>query len=153
MNLNYLKELDVITMEKTMRNELGEEKCRIIDKYNLHPNERLYWERIEAKYPKQEYFSHRLAVKTSPLGIIFYINNLCYAKTKYFEKNWDKYIPCYYDFFKGFVETEVHNMDFIKQKSTGIILDLRELAKIHWIEDFKALCEFLENSEAMIKTG
>ncbi len=152
MNLNYLKELDAITREKIMREELGEEKCKIIDKYHLHPNERLYWERSEAKYPRQEYFGHRLARKTSPLGIIFYINNLCYAKTKYFEKNWDKFVPCHYDCIKGFVETEVYDMDFIKQKSTGIVIDLRELAKIHWIDDFKAMCKFLEDSEEMIKT-
>lgn len=152
MNLEYLKEMDAITREKIMREELGTEKCKIIDKYNLYPNENLYWERREAKYPVQEYFSHRLARKTSSIGIIFHINRLCYAKTKYFEKNWDKYVPCVYNYLEGFKETEIYNMEYIKQKSTGIVLDLRELAKIHWIDDFKAICIYLENSENCLKS-
>ncbi|MEW8993687.1 hypothetical protein [Clostridium sp.] len=87
MNLEYLKELEHTMREKLMREELGKEKCKIIDKFNLHPNENLYWERVESKYPNQEYFSHKLAMKSTPIGIIFHINRLCYAKTKYFEQN------------------------------------------------------------------
>lgn len=131
--------------EKAMRQELGEEKCKILDKYNLHPNDRLYWERREPKYPNQEYFSHKMALKTSPLGIIFHINRLCYAKTKYFQDHWSEFIPCVYDHRKGFVETELYNMEYIKKKDTGIVLDLRELAKIHWLSDFKKLCSSLES--------
>ncbi|MCM0648886.1 hypothetical protein NBE98_10910 [Clostridium swellfunianum] len=35
-------------------------------------------------------------------------------------------------------------MNFIKQKDTGIVMDLRELAKIHWLKDYKELCLYLE---------
>ncbi|MEG1254462.1 hypothetical protein [Clostridium sp.] len=147
MNLEYLRDIDSITREKIMREELGEEKCKILDKFNLHPNEKLYWQRVEDKYPTQEYFSHKLAMKSSTIGIIFHINRLCYAKTKYFEKNWDKFVPCIYEYTDKFVETEIYNMEYIKQKSTGIIIDLRELAKIHWIDDFRAICDYLEASE------
>lgn len=153
MNLDYLKEVDLITREKIMREELGTEKCKVLDKFKLHPNERLYWERIEPKYQKQEYFSHRLARQASVLGIIFYINRLCYAKIKYFEKNWDKYVPVTYNHLLGFIETEIYDMDYIKQKSTGIILDLRELSKIHDIEDFKAICQYLESCELEVKNS
>lgn len=147
MNLKYLKELEQPIREKLMREELGEEKCKIIDKFNLHPNENLYWERVEPKYPNQEYFSHKLATKSTPIGIIFHINRLCYAKTKYFEQNWDKFVPCIYSYIDNFVETEIYNMEYIKHKSTGITLDLRELAKIHWIDDFRAICTYLEKKE------
>lgn len=152
MNLEHLRQMDSEAREKVMRKELGAEKCKIIDKFNLYPNENLYWERREAKYPTQEYFSHRLARKTSCIGIIFHINRLCYAKTKYFENNWDKFVPCTYDYLNGFVETEIYNMDYIKQKSTGIVLDLRELSKIHWIDDFKAICNYLEEGEGKLKS-
>ncbi|SHE74000.1 hypothetical protein [Clostridium fallax] len=136
--------------EKIMREELGEEKCKILDKYNLYSNDRLYWERIQEKYPTQEYFSHKFALKSSPLGMIFHIYRLCFAKTKYFENHWDKFIPCYYDFKRGFVETDISNMEYIKQKSTGIVIDLRELAKIHWVKDFHDLCDYLEREEEKV---
>lgn len=37
------------------------------------------------------------------------------------------------------------DMEFIKHLSTGIILDLRNLAKINRYEDFLALCNYLKN--------
>ncbi|EQB86962.1 hypothetical protein J2Z44_003478 [Clostridium punense] len=144
MDRDTLKSLDVDTREKIMREELGEEKCKIIDKYNLHPNNRLYWERRQEKYPVQEYFSHNLALKASPLGMVFHIYRLCYAKTKYFESNWQNFKPCTYSHKQGFVESEIHEMEYIKQSSTKIIIDLRELAKIKWLSEFKELCKYLE---------
>lgn len=133
--------------EKVMRQELGEEKCRILDKYGLHSNGRLYWERIQEKYPTQEYFSHKFARKSSPLGMVFHINRLCFAKTKYFENNWEDFEACVHDFRSGFVETEIWNMEFIRQKDTGIVLDLRELSKIKWLSEFKDLCRYLEEEK------
>jgi len=35
----------------------------------------------------------------------------------------------------------------IKQKSTSIVIDLRELARIHWLKDFKDLCAYLEKMQ------
>lgn len=147
MDNDTLKSLEPKIREKIMREELGDIKCKILDKFNLHSNDRLYWERIQEKYPSQEYFSHKLAKKTSPLGIIFHINRLCFAKTKYFENNWSDFVPCVYNYKKGFVETEIYDMEYIKQKSTGIILDLRELAKIKWLQEFKNLCSYLEEKQ------
>ncbi len=137
--------------EIVMRNQLGEEKCKLIDKYDLYPNNRLYWERRQAKYPTQEYFSHKMALKTSIIGIIFHINRLCYAKTKYFQENWDEYVPCIFKHDEGFVETDIYNMEYIKQRHTNIVLDLRELAKIHWISEFRELCKYLEESLEKVK--
>ncbi|MFX0549308.1 hypothetical protein ACOAKC_08215 [Hathewaya histolytica] len=148
MHKDKLMELEPEIREKVMRDALGKEKCKILDKYNLHSNERIYWERIQEKYPTQEYFSHKFAIKTSPLGMIFHIYRLCFAKTKYFENNWDKFVPCVYNCKDGFVETEIYNMEYLKQRSTGIIIDLRELAKIKWVQDFKDLCDYLEEKEA-----
>ena len=151
MNKDLLLSMNKHKRELLMREELGERKCKILDKYNLHTNDRLYWERIQEKYPTQEYFSHKFASKSSELGMVFQVYRLCFAKTKYFENNWSKFTPCYYDCKKGFVETEIYNMDFIKHKSTGIVIDLRELAKIKWIKEFHALCDYLELKEKEIK--
>ena len=99
----------------------------------------------------QEYFSHKFAKKTSALGMIFHIYRLCFAKTKYFENNWEHFVPCIHDFKKGFIETEMYNMEYIKQKDTGIILDLRELAKIKWISDFRDICDYLEEKQSAVE--
>lgn len=147
LNLEWLKSLDPSIREKIMREEIGEEKRKIVDKYGLHPNDRIYWERRQEKYPTQEYFSHKLLVKASPLGVVFHINRLCFAKTKYFENNWSKFEACVYDYKKGFVNTEICNMEFIRQKSTGIVLDLRALAKIKWLSEFQDLCRYMEEKE------
>lgn len=142
-----LKALPEETRELYLREKLGPEKCKILNKYDLHCNSRLYWERRQEKYPIQEYFSNKFAMKSTPLGMIFHINRLCFAKVKYFEEHWDEYLPCIYDCKKGFVECELYDMEFIKQKATGIVLDLRELARIHWLKDFKNLCAYLEKMQ------
>ncbi|MBU5590236.1 hypothetical protein KQI89_00500 [Clostridium sp. MSJ-4] len=151
MDNDTLKSLKPILREKIMREELGKEKCKILDKYNLYPNDRLYWERRQEKYPNQEYFSHKFAKKSSPLGMIFHINRLCFAKTKYFENHWHNFQPCEYNHKEGFVETTIENMGYIRQRSTGIVLDLRELAKIKWLSEFKDLCRYLEEEESKVQ--
>lgn len=144
MNYEFLKTYSKEERNVYGRKELGEEKCKIIDKYGLQLNNNLYWEKVQEKYPTQEYFSHRFALKTSPLGMIFHINRLCFAKVKYFDKNWHQFSPLIYDWKSGFMETEMYDMEFIRHNPTGIIIDLRNLAKIHWLKDFQAICEYIE---------
>lgn len=150
MNYEALKAISLEDREKYFRECLGKEKCRVLDKFNLHLNDRFYWERHQEKYPIQEYFSHRFAVKSSALCMIFHINRLCYAKVKYFEAHWDEYIPCTYNCKKGFVESELFDMEFIKQKDTDIVIDLRELAKIHWLKEFQELSLYLETEQQTV---
>lgn len=147
MHRDELLALEPTLREKFMREELGKDKCKVLDKYSLYSNERLYWERIQEKYPNQEYFSHKMAVKSSTLGLVFHIYKLCFAKTKYFEQNWNKFSPCVYRMREGFVETELFDMEYIKHKNTGIVVDLRELARIHWVHEFKELCEYIEEQD------
>ena len=42
-------------------------------------------------------------------------------------------------------------MEFIKHKSTGIVIDLRNLCNINKIEEFIKLCNYLENRNALEK--
>ncbi|MGG7162249.1 hypothetical protein [Clostridium ihumii] len=147
MNNDILKQMNSTDREKFMREELGKEKCKVLDKYNLVSNNKLYWQRVQEKYPTQEYFSHKFAKKSSVLGMIFHIYKLCFAKTKYFEKNWEKFEPCIYSLKDGFIKTEMYNMEFIRHKTTGIVIDLRELSKIHWLQDFKDICNYIESEE------
>lgn len=145
MNYEFLKTYNHKERDLYARKELGEEKCKIIDKYDLHLNNNLYWERVQEKYPTQEYFSHKFAIKSSSLGMIFHIYRLCFAKVKYFDQNWDQFSPLIYDWKSGFKETELYDMEFIRHNPTGIIIDLRNLSKIHWLKDFKAICQYIED--------
>lgn len=83
--------------------------------------------------------------------MIFHIYKLCYAKVKYFELNWYNFAPCVYNWQSGlFEETRVSDMEFIKHLSSGIILDLRNLAKINRYEDFLKLCNYLEEAKSNV---
>lgn len=145
MNYQVLKNAAQEIRDDYLRQELGMEKCEILDKYQLRSNTNFYWERHHVHQPVQEYFSHKFAKKATPLGMIFQIYKLCYAKVKYFDQNWDKFAPCVYNWKNGlFEETRLSDMEFIKHLSSGIILDLRNLAKINKYEDFVALCHHLE---------
>lgn len=149
MNYQVLKCAAQEIRDNCLRQELEREKCEILDKYQLRSNSNLYWERHHEHQPIQEYFSHKFAKKASPLGMIFQIYKLCYAKVKYFEQNWDKFTPCVYNWRnRSFEETRVSNMEFIKHLSTGIILDLRNLAQINKYEDFVAMCHYLEGCKS-----
>ncbi|WP_042330662.1 hypothetical protein [Desulfosporosinus orientis] len=148
MNYQLLKNASQEIRDHYLRQELSEEKCEILDKYRLKSNSRLYWERQYEHQPVQEYFSQKFARKATPLGMVFYIYKLCYAKVKYFERNWGQYVPCIYNWQSGlFEETSLPDMEFIKHSGTGIILDLRNLARISKYEDFLALCSYLEEQE------
>jgi hypothetical protein len=133
---------------KALKEELPDEKIKIIDWYDLESNTNPYWEKRQNSYPAQEFFGHKFVKKTSPLGMIFHIYRLCYAKVKYFEKNWDKFISCQYNWnTQTFEECQMFEMECIKHLSTGMVFDLRNLSKINRIEDFLALCKYLEDRE------
>lgn len=149
MDLDFLKGCEAEERERIMRSRLGEEKCRVLDKYGLSSNSRLYWERIQEKYPTQECFSIKLAEKSTVLGMIFHLHRLCFAKVKYFENNWEDYSACKYVWTEGgFVDCELHDMEAIRQNVTGTVIDLRDLARIKWLHDFQAMCAELEQRKA-----
>ncbi|MEW8955682.1 hypothetical protein [Clostridium sp.] len=80
--------------------------------------------------------------------MVFQVYRLCFAKTKYFENNWHNFYPCIYDLKEGFKETELYNMEFITQRTTGITIDLRYLSTIHDIAIFRSLCAYLEEIQS-----
>ncbi len=148
IDLDYLRSCDDSERERIMRERLGREKCKVLDKYGLSSNSRLYWERIQEKYPTQEYFSYKLAEKSTVLGMIFHIHRLCFAKVKYFENNWEDFEPVKYFWTKGgHLRCEEFDMEAIRQKATGIVIDLRDLARIKWLHEFKSMCEELERQK------
>ncbi|WBW99064.1 hypothetical protein [Oceanirhabdus sp. W0125-5] len=133
--------------DRIVKSELPEEKVKLLEKYGLRCNENLYWEKAQYKYKTQEFFSHRLVRRCSVMAIIFHMYRLCIAKINYFERNWTYYTPCKFDWKKGtFVECELFDMECIKQKHTGIVIDLRNLSAIIDINVFRSMCTDLESA-------
>ena len=150
MEYDLLRNSSQQVRDRVLKEELSDEKIKIIEWYGLESNTNLYWEKRQNSYPTQVFFSHKFVKKASPLGIIFHIYRLCYAKVKYFEKNWDKFIACQYNLnTQAFQECQMFEMECIKHLSTGMVFDLRNLSKINRIEDFLTLCKYLEDREAL----
>ncbi|MBP2656644.1 MAG: hypothetical protein H6Q73_4213 [Firmicutes bacterium] len=132
--------------------ELDDEKRKVLIKYDLHCNSDLFWERPKGKYPQKTFFSHKFLRKSSVIRIIFYIYQLCFAKVKYFERNWDDFVPYIHSWRDGFIECELYDMEFIKHKHTDIIFDLRDLKKITDIKEFVAICDYLDDQKKTLKS-
>jgi len=119
----------------------------LLIKYDLHCNSDLYWERPKGKYPQKKFFSHKFVKKSSVIRIILYIYQLCFAKVKYFERNWDDFVPYIHSWREGFIECELYDMEFIKHKHTDIIFDLRDLKRINDIKEFRSICDYLDGQK------
>lgn len=126
---------------------LTQEKYNLINKYSLTLNDDLIWEFKHNKYHTAKYFTHKFAIKQSPLALLFNIHRLCYAKIKYFENNFDKYKPYKYNFKNGFCECELFDMEFMMHTPSNLIIDLRTLQAIKDINEFKSFCDYLEKYE------
>lgn len=137
--------------DQILMEELDDEKVRVLVKYGLHCNADLYWEKPKGKYPQKIYFSHKFVKKSSVIRIIFYIYQLCFAKVKYFERNWDDFVPYIHSWREGFVECELYDMEYIKHKHSDIIFDLRDLKKITDIKEFLAICDYLDGQKKTSK--
>lgn len=144
MDYQMLKTQDSIVRNKILMAELDEEKIKVLRKYDLHCNADLFWERPKDKYPQKIFFSHKFLKKSSVIRVVFYIYQLCFAKVKYFERNWDEFVPYIHSWRDGFVECELYDMEFIKHKYSDIIFDLRDLKRITDIKEFLAICDYLD---------
>ena len=147
MDYQLLKTQEVAVRNQILMNELDAEKVKLLIKYGLHCNSALHWERPKGNYPQKVYFSHKFLRKSSIIRIVFHIYELCFAKVKYFERNWDDFIPYTHSWMDGFVACETYEMDFIKHKYSDIIFDLRDLKKITDIKEFLAICDYLDGQK------
>ena len=128
-------------------NNLTPEKYKLIEKYSLSLNDDLIWEFKHDKYHTVKFFSHKFATKHSTLALLFNIHRLCYAKIKYFESNFEKYVSYKYDFKQGFKQCELYDMEFMLHKPSNIMIDIRNLQDIKDISEFREFCKYLESYE------
>lgn len=120
------------------------DKVKLIEKHGLIAGTKSNWISKKENAHEQVFFSQAFAVKSDILGLVFRINKLCFAKLKYFRLNIDKFEPYVYKPETGFEKTELWDSDFLKHKTSGLIIDYRYLQRIIKIEDFIQFCEYLE---------
>ncbi len=127
-----------------------DEKQLLVEKYGLkHENSAWYSEKENAH--KHLIFKDAFFERTDIIGLLFRINKLCLAKVKYFRGNLEKYEPLRYDYKKGFITVPLWDADFLRHRSSGLILDFRYLQTITVYDDFVALCNELEAYETAEK--
>jgi hypothetical protein len=128
--------------------ELCEEKVRLAEKFKLVPkkiNNRYYWVRQFGNRPDHSYATHRAFLRCSPLELVFSFYDLCVAKMTYFTRNINDYHCCKFNYRSQQLEfCPVWDMEFLVQKTTGIPVDLRNLAAITDINVFREMCSWLE---------
>ena len=137
--------------EKTVKGELSEDKLRLLDKYRLVPkqiNNRVYWVRQFANKPDHPYLTHRAMKNGYIIELVFSFYDLCVAKMTYFKKHLHLYNPCKVSYRSGMLVTcNVWDMEFLMQRKTGIVIDLRNLAAISDISVFREMCSWLEQQQ------
>ena len=133
--------------DETLKRQLSVDKVKLIEKYSLTCSEDMIWEFKHDKYHTVKYFSHKFAKKESVIALLFYINRLCYAKIKYFERNIEKYEPYKDELLKGFCKCDMYDMEFLKHKPSNSMIDIRSLRNIKNIDEFKEFCLKLESLE------
>ncbi|PLY00514.1 MAG: hypothetical protein C0622_08675 [Desulfuromonas sp.] len=128
--------------------DLSLDKKYLIAKYRLVPkqiNNKLYWVREFQNRPDHPYGSHRAFRNCHILELVFSVYDLCVAKMTYFKNNIQDYTPCKMDYRNRTLQPcALWDMEFLVQKSTGIPIDLRNLAEIREIEVFRSMCRWLE---------
>lgn len=124
---------------------LPEEKRKLIEKYSLQLNERMMWITMkENSFPKK-ICRHAYLEKSDIMGLLFRVNEICFAKVNYFRMNQPSFEPYVYHYKNGFTATELWNADFLKHRASGFMIDLRFLNTIKEIDKFREFCIYLEN--------
>lgn len=135
-------------LQERLKAELSMEKLRLLEKYRLVPREvrnRIYWVRQFAGKPDHPFATHRAMRKCHVLELVFSFYDLCVAKMTYFKRHLCHYTPCTLDCRAGRLRPcELWDMEFLVQRETGIVVDLRNLAAISDIAVFRELCAWLE---------
>ena len=123
-----------------------DEKELLVEKYGLKHENGAWYSQKENSH-KHLIFKDSFFDRTDLIGLLFRINKLCMAKVKYFRINIGKYEPLKYDYKKGFVVVPLWDADFLRHRSSGLILDFRYLQTITVYDNFVALCKELEAFE------
>lgn len=135
-------------VQRSPLDELTVDKMRLVEKYRLVPkniDNKVYWVRQFSNRPDHPYATHRALVNCSMVELVFSFYDLCVAKMTYFSKNLHDYDSVKMNYRTRELEPcALWDMEFLVQRETGILVDLRNLAAISDIEVFREMCNWLE---------
>lgn len=129
---------------------LPEEKRKFIQKHNLTLTEKMLWITLKENSFPRKICRHKFMENSDILGLLFRVNEICFAKVNYFRSHLSSFDPYKYHYRDGFIITELWDAEFLKHKSSGYIIDLRYLNSITEIERFREFCLYLEEYEQSI---
>jgi len=129
---------------------LSEEKQKFIEKHSLILTDNLLWITLKENSFPRKICRHGFMEKSDILGLLFRINEICFAKVNYFRSHISSFEFYKYHYKDGFVSTGLWDAEFLKHKSSGYIIDLRFLNSIKEIEKFRKFCIFLEEYEQCV---
>lgn len=129
---------------------LPEEKRKFIEKHSLMITDNMLWVTVKENSFPRKICRHVFMEKSDILGLLFRINEICFAKVNYFRSHISSFEPSRYDFKDGFLTTELWDAEFFRHKASGYIIDLRYLNGIREIEKFREFCMFLEEYEQCV---
>lgn len=146
MKLKSMGEFDIHKKQYEIIEDIPEDKKLFIQKHSMLLTERMLWITIKENSFPRKICRHQFLLKSDMLGLLFRINEICFAKLNYFRANISCFKPYVFDFEKGFMKTELWDAEFFKHIPSGFMIDFRLLQKIREIEDFRRFCEYIENS-------
>lgn len=129
---------------------LPEEKRKFIEKHSLFLTDNMLWVTAKENSFPRKICRHIFMEKSDILGLLFRVNEICFAKVNYFRSHLASFEPCKYNYLNGFIPADLWDAEFLKHKSSQYILDLRYLNSIKEIEKFRELCALLEEYEQSV---
>lgn len=145
MNLN--NEFKLSDKSDMIAGSLPVEKRKLIEKHSLKLSEKMVWVTIRENSFPRKICRHAYMEKSDILGLLFRLNEVCFAKVNYFRSHLASFEPLKYHYIDGFETTELWDADFFRHRVSGLIFDFRYLNSIKDIEKFRELCTYIESLE------
>ncbi len=129
---------------------LPEDKRLFIDKHSLILTDNMLWVTLKENSFPRKICRHGFMEKSDILGLLFRVNEICFAKVNYFRSHISAFESCKYHYKNGFISTGLWDTEFFKHKASGYIIDLRYLNSIKEIEKFREFCIYLEECDQCV---
>jgi len=129
---------------------LSVDKRKFIEKHSMFLTDKMVWVTLKENAFPRKICRHGFMEESDILGLLFRVNEVCFAKVNYFRSHLNSFEPYKYHFRDGFTGTELWDAEFLKHRSSGYIIDLRYLNSIHEIEKFREFCLFLEEFDICV---
>lgn len=141
-------ELDIHKNFGEILESLPEDKRLFVEKHSLLLTWRMMWITMRENSFPRKICRHQFFMKSDMVGLLFRLNEICFAKVNWFRQNIEMFEPYVYDFESGFRKTVMWDAEFFRHIPSGFIIDFRFLQKMKDIEEFRKFCTHLENRDS-----